>query len=127
MVVDLTDAICCDIYSTGEIKTIFNLHSEVPGQHKTGGQSAQRFSRIRDQEIIKWYKRINEYLKPIENRDIKLAINFVYKNRFLKYMHTYNKSKFKEFEKFEYSGMNGIYQYINKVEYQKKTERFINN
>lgn len=34
------------------------LHSAVPGKHKTGGQSAQRFERLREGAAIEFYKRI---------------------------------------------------------------------
>ncbi|MGM5479890.1 MAG: peptide chain release factor aRF-1 [Nanobdellota archaeon] len=40
-----------------------NLHSSVPGKHKTGGQSAQRFERLREGAAIDFYKRIAEYMK----------------------------------------------------------------
>jgi peptide subunit release factor 1 (eRF1) len=82
---------------------------------KAGGQSAQRFSRIRDNEITKWYKRINSCINNIEG-SIYVSINFVYKNRFNKYLHTYNKTKIKQYDKNEYSGLTGIYQYINYLE-----------
>ena len=47
-------------------KTIIPLqktHSEVPGKHKTGGQSAARFDRIREGAIKDHYKKICEYMK----------------------------------------------------------------
>lgn len=47
-------------------KTIIPLqstHSEVPGKHKTGGQSAQRFERLRDGAAFEHYKKIAEYMK----------------------------------------------------------------
>jgi len=44
------------------IKVIRNLHSSVPGKHKTGGQSAQRFERIRDNEAVNFYNRVAEIM-----------------------------------------------------------------
>ena len=47
-------------------KTIIPLkktHSEVPGKHKTGGQSAPRFARLREGATIEHYKKIAEYMK----------------------------------------------------------------
>ena len=38
------------------------LHSTVPGKHKTGGQSAQRFERLRTGAAIEFYKRIAQYM-----------------------------------------------------------------
>ena len=38
------------------------LHSAVPGKHKTGGQSAQRFERLREGAAIDFYKRIAQHM-----------------------------------------------------------------
>jgi len=46
-------------------KTIIPLkemHSAVPGKHKTGGQSAQRFERLREGAAIDFYKRIAQHM-----------------------------------------------------------------
>jgi peptide chain release factor subunit 1 len=40
------------------IKTLVNLTSGVPGKYKTGGQSAQRFARLREEAAKEFYKRI---------------------------------------------------------------------
>ena len=40
------------------IKTLTNLTSGVPGKYKTGGQSAARFSRLREEAAKEFYKRI---------------------------------------------------------------------
>ncbi|MCF7799156.1 peptide chain release factor aRF-1 [Candidatus Woesearchaeota archaeon] len=39
-----------------------NLNSAVPGKHKTGGQSAQRFERLREGAAIEFYKRIAQHM-----------------------------------------------------------------
>ena len=114
LVVDLDECYCADVYSDGEIVKRFGEHSSVPNKHKKGGQSAQRFARIRENEIVHWFKRINEYMKPIKN-EIYLGISFVYKKRFLNYLNTDNQNKIKEIRRNEYSGLTGIYQYINKL------------
>ncbi len=47
-------------------KTIIPLkktHSEVPGKHKTGGQSAARFARIREEASKEHFKKVAEYMK----------------------------------------------------------------
>ncbi|MBI2661140.1 peptide chain release factor 1 [Candidatus Woesearchaeota archaeon] len=47
-------------------KSIINLvktHSEVPGKIKAGGQSAMRFSRLREGAIKDHYKKVGEYVK----------------------------------------------------------------
>ena len=40
------------------IKKIRSLTSNVPGKHKSGGQSAQRFERIREGAAVEFYKRV---------------------------------------------------------------------
>jgi peptide chain release factor subunit 1 len=40
------------------IKVIRNINSTVPGKFKAGGQSAQRFARIREGAAIEFYKRV---------------------------------------------------------------------
>ena len=39
-----------------------NMQSAVPGKHKTGGQSAQRFERLREGAAIEFYKRIAQHM-----------------------------------------------------------------
>lgn len=119
LVVDLDDVYCADVYTDAEIVKRFEEHSAVPHKMKKGGQSAKRFSQIRDNEITLWFKRIDEYLKKIDT-EVYLGINFVYKKRFLKILSTYNEAKIKEIHKNEYSGLTGIYQFINKLEGDKK-------
>ena len=74
-----------------------------------------RFERLREGSIVEWFKRINEYLKEIDG-NIYVGINFVYKERFRKYLSTENKNKIMEFGKTEYSGLSGIYQYKSRLE-----------
>jgi len=119
LIVDLEEAIFCRVWSDGEIERVFSLHSEVPHKMRVGGQSAPRFQRIRDNEITLWYKRLNEALK-LQEGEVFLSINFVYKKRFLKTLSTYNKAKIVRFDKNEYSGLTGISQYIGKLEAEKK-------
>jgi peptide chain release factor subunit 1 len=48
-------------------------HSNVPGKTRAGGQSAQRFERLREGAAIDFYKRIAEYMKDqfFGDKDIK--------------------------------------------------------
>ncbi len=115
LVIDFNECCCANVYSNGEIKTLFSLRSEVPKKHKKGGQSAARFSRIRENEIVSWFKRINEYLKPVTNQ-IHLGISSIYYKRFYRYLNTYNKEKILEVTSTEYTNLSGVYQYINKLE-----------
>ena len=42
---------------------VTSASSAVPGKHKSGGQSAARFERLRDLAAIEFYNRIAEYMK----------------------------------------------------------------
>lgn len=44
------------------IKVIKNMTSTVPGKFKAGGQSAQRFARIREGAAVEFYKRVADVL-----------------------------------------------------------------
>lgn len=46
-----------------QIKVLRKLTSGIPGKYKTGGQSAQRFERIRDGLAKEFYRRIAESMK----------------------------------------------------------------
>ena len=123
LVLDLDEAYCAEICNDGQINKIFDITSSVPGKQRSGGQSARRFERIREGCIIEWFKRINEYLTPIKY-DINVGVSFVYKERFKKYLSTCNLKKIVKFDKTEYSGLSGIYQFKSKVE--KEAENYIN-
>lgn len=61
----------CDfyLYNSNRTQLVRTIEESLPSQHKTGGQSAQRFERIRDE-------RIGWYVKKI----IELMIQFYVKN-----------------------------------------------
>ncbi len=50
-----------------------STHSNVPGKTRAGGQSAQRFERLREGAAIEFYKKIADYMKEqfLGNSDIK--------------------------------------------------------
>ncbi len=113
VVIDLTETYCAKIYDDGEIEKIFRINSDVPNKHRQGGQSAHRFERSREQQIIKYFKRINEKLKKIKN-ELVVCINFIYKNKFESYLTIENKNKIIRFDSTEYGGITGCYQFRNK-------------
>lgn len=115
LVLDLDNCCCAQIFDDGEIKVLFQEHSAVPHKHKRGGQSADRFARIRDNEITLWFKRINDYLKEVSG-DIKLGISFVYKKRFINLLSSYNYNKIIEMRRTEYADLSGVYQYKGVLE-----------
>jgi len=44
------------------ITTLWTKKSYIQGKHKTGGQSAQRFERLRNEAIKQWFKKIAQKL-----------------------------------------------------------------
>jgi len=42
-----------------------NMSSGIPGKHRRGGQSAQRFERLREQEVNYYYTRVGEHFNRI--------------------------------------------------------------
>ena len=119
LVLDLSEAYCAHVYSDGEIKPLFHATSEVPNKHKKGGQSAARFARQRENEITQWFKMINEKLKTVPH-ELHVSITFVYRNRFHNHLSTYNKEKIKRYDRHEYSGITGVYQYVSLIEQEKQ-------
>jgi peptide subunit release factor 1 (eRF1) len=117
---DVEEACCADVYSDGEIKPIFQEGSYIPGKQRQGGQSAARFAANRDNEITQWFKKIDRTLMEVKRESIILGINFVYKNRFLNTLHTYNQQKIKDIRKTEYTNLTGVYQMVNVLEQEKK-------
>jgi peptide subunit release factor 1 (eRF1) len=104
------------VYSDGEIKVLFQERSFVDGKMRVGGQSAKRFAQNRDNAITLWFKKVDGLLMELKDKEIYLGISFVYKNRFIDTLHTYNKQKIKKVNKTEYTNITGIYQYINRLE-----------
>ena len=78
LVLDLQEAYCANVFTDGGIEKIFDIHSTIPNKQRQGGQSQRRFERVREGCIIEWFKRLNEYLKKINDR-IYIGVSFVYK------------------------------------------------
>lgn len=114
LVVDVNDCCCAEVYSDGGFQVIFQKHSSVPNKHKKGGQSAARFSRIRDNEITRWYKKIDDWLSNVDG-EVRLGINSIYQRRFMDTLNTYNQNKITQTTSTEYADLSGIYQYMNKI------------
>lgn len=72
VVLDRRDAIIA--YLKGKaIIPLLKTHSEVPGKFKAGGQSAQRFARLREGAAKDHYKKVAEYMKEqfLGNKNLK--------------------------------------------------------
>ena len=91
-----------------------SAHSSVPHKHNKGGQSKERFARIRDNEIVHWFKRVNEYLDDVPG-PITLAVSCIYKKRVIKYLSSANAAKIVASYSPEYMDSSGVYQFINKI------------
>jgi len=53
------------------LKIVQEITSGIPGKHRAGGQSARRFERLREMQLIEFFKRVgehaNEIFLPISN------------------------------------------------------------
>lgn len=118
LVVDLSECYFADVFSDGEIKKLFSDDSTVPNKQGSGGQSQPRFQATRHNEIVAWFKKIDRMLMEYD-RQVILSINWIHYNRFMEYMHTYNKMKIVQHIRGEYSGLCGIYDTINRLDNRK--------
>ena len=119
MVLDYGDVTCADVYSDNEVVVLLSKSSNVPGKHKTGGQSAQRMERLRDGEIKKWFKEINQYLLHLDRDEVIIGMSNHYYKTFEKTLHTYSKSKIVSQHPSGYSNLSGIYDMINTLSRSK--------
>ena len=119
LVMDVDECCCADVMSDGEIKIIFQDSSYIPGKQRQGGQSAARFAANRENAVVQWFKKIDGELMNVKRENIILGISFVYKNKFLKLLHTYNQAKIKDIRKTEYTNVTGIYDMVNVLEREK--------
>lgn len=62
VVMDMRDGVVA-LLKGKAIQVLKKTHSEVPGKMKAGGQSAQRFARLREGAIKDHFKKVAEYMK----------------------------------------------------------------
>lgn len=72
LIIELNEA-SIGILDGNNIKLLKHIYSGVPGKHKTGGQSAQRFERVRDSTAKEFYRKTAEYMKKLfwDNKKLK--------------------------------------------------------
>ena len=116
--VDYAECAFGRVYSDGEIEIIFKDTSLVPNKQDSGGQSAKRYQQNRQNEIIQWFKEINEKLKNVEGK-FYVGMSSIYFKRFFDLLSTYNHQKIIERKSCEYSGITGIYQMVRLLEKEK--------
>jgi peptide chain release factor subunit 1 len=64
LVIDSNDAVVATLRGR-RMEVLKEYHSGVGGKHKTGGQSARRFERIREQELNDYFKRVGAHANEI--------------------------------------------------------------
>jgi peptide subunit release factor 1 (eRF1) len=122
LVIDLDECYLADVFSDGEVVKLFADTSMVPKKQGQGGQSQPRYQANRSNEIVHWFKSINEVLKQYD-RQIILGINWIHYKKFLGYLNTYNREKIAQQISAEYCGLAGIYDVINRLENAKRQKR----
>ena len=72
VVVDRRDA-CIALLRGTKFQVLLKTHSEVPGKTRAGGQSAQRFARLREGAAKQHYKKVADYMKDelLHLKDLK--------------------------------------------------------
>lgn len=105
------------------IKVVRNLNSTVPGKFKTGGQSAQRFARIREGAAVEFYKRvadvvIQEFTFMKELKGIIVGGPGTTKNNFVdgNYMNEQIKDKVLGVVDITYTNVFGLKELVDKAQ-----------
>ena len=127
---DIHGLICLDkneadigILRGKKIESLVHYESIVPGKSRAGGQSAMRFSRVREGMLNDWLKKIGETANKIfeenkEAKDIILGGPGPIKEIFLKedYMHADVKKKIIGTVSTSYTGDHGLNEIVEKSE-----------
>lgn len=105
------------------IKVIRNMQSTVPGKFKTGGQSAQRFERIRAGAAVDFYKRVaavlvHEFTYMKELKGIIVGGPGTTKNNFVdgSYINEDIKKKIIGVKDITYTNASGLYELFDKAQ-----------
>jgi len=103
-------------------KTIIPLrktHSEVPGKQRAGGQSAQRFSRLREGAAKDHYRKVADYVKSefLKMKDLKgilIGGPGPTKHKFIEQMTTELRKKIIATKDLSYTGEFGLQELVEK-------------
>ena len=104
---------CAQIFDDGGYNILFKKESFIINNHRQGGQSSQRFERIRQEQIKQWFKKCNEVLNSIPG-PIYLGTHEFYKNTLFKHLSNMNSEKILGVFQTEFADESGVYQYINR-------------
>ena len=101
------------IFDDGGYNILFKKESYIINNHRQGGQSSQRFERIRQEQIKHWFKKCDEILTSISGQ-VVIGTHEFYKNNLFKQFSTLNGAKISSVFQTEFADESGVYQYINK-------------
>lgn len=105
------------IFDDGTFDILYKKNSYIINNHRRGGQSSQRFERIREEQIKAWFKEFGVVLDRI-NQKVVLGTHNFYKNQIFKVLSEQNKNKISQVFSTEYADESGVYQYMNKNVYK---------
>lgn len=92
-----------------------NIKSMVPGKFRAGGQSAQRFERVREELANDFYKEVAEAMKRFQDiKNVLLGGPGPTKEGFLNMLPTHLKKKIIGVKDIGYSGEPGLKELVNK-------------
>ena len=101
------------IFDDGSFDILFKKDSYIINNHRQGGQSSQRFERIRQNQIKSWFKDFNEILTDMDAK-IVLGTHKFYENTIFEQLSPENKTKIVSVFSTEFADESGVYQYLNK-------------
>jgi len=105
------------IFDDGTFDILYKKQSYIINNHRQGGQSSQRFERIRQNQIKAWFKNFNEILNDID-AEIVLGTHKFYENAIFEQLSAENKKKIVSVFSTEFADESGVYQYMNKNIYK---------
>lgn len=113
---DLKELTVAEIFEDHSFIVLCRKNSAIGSKHRQGGQSSQRFERERRNQMLRWFKRLNDVLTNI-NSNVVVGSHEFYKKMFYEQLTTENKKKIQSFFNSEYCDESGIYQYISIIQH----------
>jgi hypothetical protein len=111
---DLKNVLFTKVFDDFSFDICFSQTNFIMSKHHQGGQSSQRFERNRNNEIVKWFKTINELLRNTSG-SFKVFCQEFYYRQFYELLTTENQNRITSRESAEFFNEDGVYQLINKL------------
>jgi len=93
------------------INILWHDTSNVMGKHRAGGQSSARFERGRKENLKRWFKKVAYTLQDLhKDRNIIIGGPGMTKDKFMQYLHPYQKDKVIEVKHAGYTDENGLWE-----------------